>query len=140
MADKITKEQRSKTMRAIRSTGTTMEKKVTSELWKRGFRFRKNVKTLMGSPDIAIQKYKVVIFLDSCFFHVCPIHGRIPRSNVEYWEKKLKRNVERDNMVNEFFLQKGWNVMRIWEHEVKKEFETTIEKIAAFIEKAKLPR
>jgi len=117
-----------------------MEKKVTSELWKRGFRFRKNVKTLMGSPDIAIQKYKVVIFLDSCFFHVCPIHGRIPRSNVEYWEKKLKRNVERDNMVNEFFLQKGWNVMRIWEHEVKKEFETTIEKIAAFIEKAKLPR
>jgi DNA mismatch endonuclease, patch repair protein len=137
MTDMFSKEQRSKNMKAIRSKGTTLEQKVTVELWKRGFRFRKNVKKLLGKPDIAIQKDKVVIFLDSCFWHSCPIHGNMPSSNVEYWEKKLKRNIERDIEVTEHYKNMGWNILRIWEHEVKNDLDGTIDKIADFIIKAK---
>ena len=83
MTDKITLEQRRKNMQAIKSK-SKLEDLVARELWKRGIRYRRNVKTLFGKPDIAIQKYRVVIFIDSCFWHSCPVHGNIPKSNVEY--------------------------------------------------------
>ncbi|WP_068777741.1 very short patch repair endonuclease [Paenibacillus sp. FJAT-26967] len=137
MADMFTQEQRSKNMKAIRSSGSTLESKVTKELWNKGFRFRRNVRKLMGNPDIAIQKYKLVIFIDSCFWHSCPIHGKKPSSNVEYWEKKLQRNVGRDNDVNNYYSKSGWLVLRVWEHEVMNDFESTMEKITNFIKQAK---
>ncbi|USG67346.1 very short patch repair endonuclease [Brevibacillus ruminantium] len=137
MTDMFTKEQRSKNMKAIRSTGSALENKVTKELWRRGFRFRKNVRKLMGNPDIAIQKHKIVIFLDSCFWHSCPIHGNMPTTNVGYWEKKLKRNMDRDIEVKEYYSNKGWKILRIWEHEVKNDFEGTLEKISNFILQSK---
>jgi len=125
-------------MRAIRSTGTSLESRVTKELWNKGFRFRKNVRKLMGNPDIAIQKYKIVIFIDSCFWHSCPIHGTKPSSNVEYWQKKLQRNVVRDNEVNQYYSCLGWMVLRVWEHEIRNDFEGTIEKISNFIKQLKI--
>ncbi|MDU0329907.1 very short patch repair endonuclease [Paenibacillus sp. 3LSP] len=137
MVDMFTKDQRSKNMRAIRSTGSSLESKVTKELWKKGVRFRKNVRKLVGIPDIAIQKYKIVIFIDSCFWHSCPIHGNKPSSNKEYWEKKLQRNVDRDNEVNQYYSKLGWKVLRIWEHEVKHDFEGTIEKIVNWVNVSK---
>lgn len=137
MVDMFTKEQRSKNMMAIRSTGSSLESKVTKELWNKGFRFRKNVRKLMGNPDIAIQKYKIVIFIDSCFWHSCPIHGNKPSSNVEYWEKKLQRNVDRDNEVNQYYSKLGWMVLRVWEHALKNDFESTMEKITNFIKQSK---
>jgi len=137
LADMFTREQRSKNMRAIRSKGTALESKVTKELWRRGYRFRKHVKKLKGNPDIAIQKYKIVIFLDSCFWHACPIHGNRPASNVDYWDKKLARNIERDREVTEYYLNIGWNLLRIWEHEIKDDFEGTIERIIKFIKQSK---
>ena len=91
MTDRITKEQRSLVMSAIRAK-SKLENIVSRALWKQGVRFRKNVKYLFGTTDIAIKKYKVVIFVDSCFWHYCPKHGNIPKSNVEFWEKKLTRN------------------------------------------------
>lgn len=135
--DMCTKEQRSKNMRAIRSTGSSLESMVTKELWNKGFRFRKNVRKLMGNPDIAIQKYKIVIFIDSCFWHSCQTHGNKPSSNVEYWEKKLRRNVDRDNEVNHYYSKLGWMVLRVWEHEVKNDFKGTMEKITNFIKNSK---
>lgn len=63
-------------------------------------RFRKNVKSLFGTPDIASKKYKIVIFVDSCFWHLCPEHGNIPKTNIEFWENKLIRNRQRDCEVN----------------------------------------
>lgn len=75
MVDNVSKEARSQNMRAIRSRGTQLEVLVLKELWKKGIRFRKNVKKLFGSPDIAIQKYKIVIFIDSCFWHGCVTAG-----------------------------------------------------------------
>ena len=139
MADNLTKEQRHKNMTNIRSTNTRIEKDVTKALWNLGYRFRKNVKTLPGKPDIAIQKYKIVIFLDSCFCHKCPEHFKKPKSNLEYWEPKIKRNIERDAEINQYYKDNNWHILRIWEHEIKKtNFQNTIEKIKNFIETYKL--
>lgn len=139
MTDNLTKEQRHKNMTNIRSTNTKIEKDVTKALWNLGYRFRKNVKTLPGKPDIAIQKYKIVIFLDSCFWHKCPEHFKKPKSNLEYWEPKIKRNIERDSQINQYYKDNNWHILRIWEHEIKKtNFQNTIEKIKNFIETYKL--
>ncbi|MFF2447926.1 very short patch repair endonuclease [Neobacillus sp. NPDC058068] len=131
MADNLTKEQRAKNMKAIKSQ-SALENRVTKALWKMGLRFRKNV-NLFGKPDIALKKYKIVIFIDSCFWHCCPIHGNMPKSNMDYWEKKLKRNISRDIEVNKFYQENGWNLLRIWEHEFKEDFNGTVNKIAGFI-------
>ena len=139
MTDNLTKEQRHKNMTNIRSTNTKIEKDVTKALWNLGYRFRKNVKTLPGKPDIAIQKYKIVIFLDSCFWHKCPEHFKKPKSNLEYWEPKIKRNIERDSQINQYYKDNNWHILRIWEHEIKKtNFQNTIKKIKNFIETYKL--
>jgi DNA mismatch endonuclease, patch repair protein len=129
-------QQRSKIMSSIKAV-SKLETLVTQELWKKGYRFRRNVRGMVGTPDIAIKKYKVVIFIDSCFWHFCPIHGRMPKSNIEFWKKKLERNQERDKEHTQFYLQKGWHILRIWEHEIRQDFDETIQKIAAFIEDAK---
>lgn len=71
--DNITKDKRSDVMRAVKSKNTKIEQKVCKEIWKKGIRFRKNVKDLKGKPDISIKKYKIVIFIDSCFWHGCPL-------------------------------------------------------------------
>lgn len=137
MTDNLTKEQRRKNMSAIKSTHTKMEDKVCYALWNRGLRFRKNVKTLPGKPDIAIKKHKLVIFLDSCFWHKCPKHFKQPKSNLEYWIPKIDRNVNRDKEINKFYSEHNWHLMRIWEHEIKKDFDSTINKIEQFIKNAK---
>lgn len=124
-------------MQAIKSR-SKLEDKVTIALWRRGIRFRKNVKTLFGNPDIAIKKYKVVIFIDSCFWHVCDLHGNTPKSNQDYWSKKLDRNKERDLEVNRYYSENGWFILRVWEHEFKHDFDSAIEKIAMFIQDAKI--
>lgn len=129
-------QQRSKIMSSIKAV-SKLESLVTQELWRKGFRFRRNVRGMVGTPDIAIKKYKVVIFIDSCFWHFCPIHGRMPKSNIEFWKKKLERNQERDKEHTQFYLQKEWHILRIWEHEIRQNFDETIQKIAAFIEDAK---
>lgn len=136
MTDKISKENRSKTMKAIKSQ-SRLENAVSKELWKRGYRFRKNVKKLFGTPDIAIKKYKIVIFIDSCFWHFCPIHGHMPKSNLEYWENKLQKNIERDQKVSEYYTNIGWHIKRVWEHEINQDFEETIDNIINFIENAR---
>ncbi|WP_412728501.1 hypothetical protein [Geobacillus stearothermophilus] len=73
-------------MKAIKSR-SQLEDTVSKALWREGYRFRKNDKTLLGKPDISIKKYKVAIFIDSCFWHGCPLHGNMPESNREYWKK-----------------------------------------------------
>ncbi|EFU43868.1 DNA mismatch endonuclease Vsr [Paenibacillus vortex V453] len=136
MVDKFSGEVRSKIMKSIKSI-SKMEDKVSKELWKRGFRFRRNIKDLPGKPDIAINKYKSVVFLDSCYWHLCEIHGHIPQSNIEYWSKKLLRNKERDRMNTELYIDSGWHILRIWEHQIKDDFNDTVDTIAAFLQHAK---
>ena len=136
MADRITKEQRSKVMKSIKSQ-SQLENIVSSELWKRGFRFRKNDRTLFGNPDISIKKYKVVIFIDSCFWHFCELHGHRPKTNQEYWDRKLNRNIQREAKVKEYYTQRGWNLIRVWEHSIKEDLDGVIDELSLFIKNAK---
>jgi DNA mismatch endonuclease, patch repair protein len=137
LADNLTREQRRKNMRAIKSS-SKLEEKITKALWSKGFRFRKNVKSLPGKPDIAIKKYKIAIFIDSCFWHMCNAHGNMPKSNLAYWTKKLKRNKDRDIEINDYYQNNNWYLFRIWEHEFKDNFDVAVNKIATFIIDVKL--
>lgn len=121
MADNHTKEQRSYNMSKIRSTNSAPEEKVRKYLFAKGFRYRKNVKSLPGCPDIVLPKYKTVIFVNGCFWHMhdCP-RFVWPSSNKEYWEPKIRRNVERDKINIELLQKEGWRVLVVWECELKK--------------------
>ena len=104
---------------------------------KRGLIFRKNVPDFQGTPDITIKKYKIVIFIDSCFWHVSPLNDEIPETNTYYWSKKIERNMNRDNKVNEYYTKKGWGILRIQEHDLKSNFEEVITKRINFANKSK---
>lgn len=135
MADNHTKDVRSKNMSHIRSTNTKPEENVRKYLFSKGFRYRKNVKGLPGCPDIVLAKYKTVIFVNGCFWHKhdCP-RFVWPFSNEEYWIPKIKRNVERDKANQAELKAAGWNVIIIWECELKKKiFNETMSLVVAEI-------
>lgn len=117
-------------MSSIRGKNTKLEQSVSKAIWRKGIRFRKNVTCLFGKPDIAIKKYKIVIFIDSCFWHGCSLHYKQPRKNPEYWEKKITRNTQRDKEVTEYYLEKEWILIRVWEHELKLDFDNIIDQLA----------
>ena len=125
-------------MKAVKQNHTKLEDSVIKELWKRGFRFRRNVRKLRGTPDIAIEKYRIAIFIDSCFWHGCEIHGSIPENNREYWKQKINRNKKRDVEITNFYKNHGWNVLRTWEHQLKINFSNSIDEIIEFINSSKL--
>lgn len=121
MADNHSKEVRSKNMSHIRSTNSKPEEIVRKYLFSKGFRYRKNVRTLPGCPDIVLPKYHTVIFVNGCFWHKHDC-GRFvwPSSNTEYWIAKINRNVERDKQNHKKLIDMGWKVLIIWECELKK--------------------
>ncbi len=120
MADNLSKEVRSMNMSHIRSTNSRPEEIVRKYLFSRGLRYRKNVKTLPGKPDIVLPKYKTVVFVNGCFWHHHDC-GRFvwPSSNEEYWHKKIDGNVERDRKNYVALTEAGWQVITIWECELK---------------------
>ena len=141
MADNHSKEVRSMNMSRIRSTNSKPEEIVRKYLFSKGFRYRKNVKKLPGCPDIVLPKYKTVIFVNGCFWHKhdCP-RFVWPSSNQEYWKPKILRNVERDKNNCREFSSMGWNVITIWECELKKKvFEGTMERVILQITSGKQP-
>lgn len=128
--DNHTKEVRSYNMSRIRSVNSKPEEIVRKYLFSKGLRFRKNVKELPGKPDIVLPKYKTVVFINGCFWH--GHHGCkyfvMPKSNTDYWSKKIAYNVERDRFVSTKLEELGWNVITIWECELKKaKRENTLE-------------
>ncbi|GAA1200192.1 very short patch repair endonuclease [Pseudonocardia alaniniphila] len=113
---------RSRNMQANRRTDTKPETRLRSALHRRGLRFRKDLLLRLGGgvrvrPDIVFTARKVAVFVDGCFWHVCPEHGRYPSTNDWYWSPKLRRNIERDRTVDGALRDAGWRVVRIWEHE-----------------------
>lgn len=116
-------------MRAVKGKETSLEQALRTNLWKLGVRYRKNNSKLFGKPDISIKKRKIAIFIDSCFWHGCKKHLRFPKSNTEYWSKKIGKNRERDISVNEYYRNKNWKVIRIWEHEIKSNISNSLNKI-----------
>jgi DNA mismatch endonuclease (patch repair protein) len=119
MADILTKKKRSETMRAIKSKDSLMERELRKELSRQGLRYRKNVSQLKGKPDLVFTKDKVAVFLDSCFWHGCKKHCRVPSSNKIYWKKKIARNRQRDAEITRSLRKDGWRVIRFWEHQLK---------------------
>ena len=114
-------------MRKVKSRDTGLEQKVRSALWRKGYRFRKNETSLPGTPDIAFPGAKIAVFIDSCFWHGCPNHLRKPKSNTEYWEKKMARNRKRDAKVNREYERIEWKAIRIWEHSIRESFDETLQ-------------
>ena len=117
--DNHSKEVRSYNMSQIRSTGTKPEEIVRKYLFSRGLRYRKNVKTLPGKPDIVFPKYRTVVFVNGCFWHGnqnCR-YFVMPKSNTEYWENKINNNIARDKITYESLSKLGWNVLIVWECE-----------------------
>ena len=109
---------RSEIMARIRSKDTGIEVSFRKTLWSLGLRFRKHY----GRPsiDVAFPRRKVAIMLDGCFWHGCPIHGSIPKTNTDYWMVKLARNKERDRLANSILRERGWRIVRIWECQIGK--------------------
>lgn len=140
MPDRLTAEQRKKCMSNIHSKDTGIEVKLRNALWHRGYRYRKNYNKIPGKPDIALTKYKIAVFCDSEFFHGKDwdesLHAQILRgSNPEFWEKKILRNMERDQEVNQQLGSLGWVVLRFWGKDIKKDPEKCIEVIEETIKK-----
>ena len=156
--DHILPQQRSKNMAAIRSKDTNPEMIVRRELWKRGFRYRLNHKRLPGHPDLVLRKYRTCIFVNGCFWHghgvalpqiadvrskmegegtncLLPLESskccKIPKTNREFWEAKIRRNKERDKEEQKKLATMGWHCITVWECELKpSKREETLESIA----------
>lgn len=132
MPDKFSKEKRSWIMTQVHSKDTSIEVKVRKWLFSQGFRYRKNVRTLPGVPDIVLPKYKTVIFVHGCYWHRHPGCKRAttPATNVDFWETKFARNVANDKRHIDELVSLGWMPIVIWECELKKKtFEDTMERV-----------
>jgi DNA mismatch endonuclease, patch repair protein len=121
MTDVFSKVKRSQIMATISSKETKQEVAVRSYLFSEGFRFRKNVATLPGTPDIVLPKLKTIIFIHGCFWHGhrnCR-NASLPTSNIEFWENKIQKNIARDKRVKLSLKKLGWKIIIIWECKLK---------------------
>lgn len=120
--DKHTPEQRHKNMQAVKSKDSEIERLLRNELWKRGLRYRKNVKNIIGKPDIVFIGKKVAIFCDSEFWHGYNWEERKEdiKTRREFWIPKIERNIQRDIEVNSALTEAGWTVLRFWGNDIKK--------------------
>jgi len=121
LADNLSKEVRHLNMSHIRSKNTKPEILVRKWLWQHGFRYRLNVKDIPGRPDIVMRKHRTVIFINGCFWHGHAGCSKfvIPKSNVEFWENKIRTNKARDEKNHRLLREAGWNVIVIWECRLK---------------------
>lgn len=137
MVDFMNPRQRSRAMSKVQGTNTKIEQTVRSLLHRRGFRFRKNVKTLPGRPDIVLPKYHAVIFVHGCFWHAhegCK-KSTIPGTRREFWEQKIQGNKDRDRRDIQELQEQGWRVAVVWECALKKKesIERTITELGMWI-------
>ena len=129
MTDVLTPEQRKRNMSRIRGKNTSPELKLRTMRWESGIRGYRVHYKLLGKPDIVFTRKKVVVFVDGCFWHKCPVCFRPPETNAEFWNEKLQKNVERDLRVTQELETLGWVVLRFWEHEIKKTPEDVVKRI-----------
>jgi DNA mismatch endonuclease, patch repair protein len=136
MADNIDQETRSRIMSAVRSFGTKPEKRVRSALHRQGFRFRLQIKQLPGTPDLALRKYKAVIFINGCFWHQhqnCKA-AHLPLTRRDFWQKKFARNEARDRKVLYHLKLMGWRVAVLWECSLTKKCQDeTLRRLALWL-------
>jgi len=117
--DTFDRRTRSRIMATVKSKGSRIEKQATRILRKAGIKgLTIHAKGLVGNPDLVIARRRMAIFVDSCFWHGCPKHLRVPSSNKRYWRAKLDMNIARDISKRSKLRRQGWSVMRIWEHDL----------------------
>ena len=133
--DKLNKKQRSWNMSRIKSKNTKPEITVRRYIYDKGVRYRSSQKKLVGNPDIVIKKYKLALFVHGCFWHAhqnCK-EFRYPKSNVDFWKKKIDKNIQRDKEVLKTLDKLSYDVYVIWECEInKKDFGVLEEFIKAY--------
>ncbi len=120
MTDNVSKEKRSEIMRSVKSHGNfstelsliSIFKMFNIKGWRRKYK-------LVGNPDFTFPKDKIVIFADGCFWHGHDCRKKLPKSNSEYWQKKIEQNIKRDEQITKFLQERGWRVIRLWECEIK---------------------
>ena len=131
MSDKLTPEKRSWNMSRIKGKDTKIEVEVRKYLISKGYRFRKNDKRYPGKPDIVLPKYHVAIFVHGCFWHRhegCK-DATTPKTRTEFWLEKFDKNVKNDQIKQEKLRELGWKVIVIWECELKRSFQETMDKV-----------
>lgn len=131
MSDKLTPEKRSWNMSWIKGKDTKIEVEVRKYLFSKGYRFRKNDKRYPGKPDIVLPKYHVAIFVHGCFWHRhegCK-DAITPKTRTEFWLEKFDKNVKNDQIKQEKLKELGWKVIVIWECELKRSFQETMDKV-----------
>jgi DNA mismatch endonuclease (patch repair protein) len=136
MTDTLTPEQRHRCMSHIKGSGTKPELKVRRWLWSHGYRYRLNVKSVPGKPDIVMRPYRTAIFVNGCFWHGHDCgKSRMPKSNTDFWEAKIARNRKRDKENYRVLQENGWHVIVIWECQLKPAvIEHTMREVALLLE------
>ena len=119
--DTFSKVDRSKIMACVKAKGNKSTELKAIQIFKELhiIGWRRNY-SIEGKPDFVFLKHKLAVFIDGCFWHGCKNHCRFPSSNIDYWKNKIARNVKRAQVVNKLLRKRGWHVIRIWEHELKK--------------------
>ncbi|HUQ21186.1 MAG TPA: very short patch repair endonuclease [Gemmatimonadaceae bacterium] len=121
MTDNMSRRDRSFTMSRIRSVGNaTTELRFICLLRAAGISGWRRHAALQGRPDFVFRRERVAVFVDGCFWHFCPTCTKPPKSNLEYWSKKLRHNTQRDRLVTAILRREGWRVLRIWEHAIRR--------------------
>lgn len=130
--DNRTPDQRKKNMQAVKNKDSQIELILRKALWQRGIRYRKNVKTIYGCPDIAFIKKRVAVFCDSEFWHGFDWSNKKKqlKSHQDFWIPKIERNIQRDKEVTEVLTKEGWFVLRFWGKEIKNDPESCADRIA----------
>ena len=131
-----TSEKVSRLMSKIRMTNTKPEVSLRKALWHAGLRYRHNYQKAPGRPDIAFVRWRIAIFIDGDFWHGYNWAQKSDtiKSNRAYWIPKIERNIQRDREVEALLDEAGWHYLRIWEHELKKEFGAAFYRALRFIE------
>ncbi len=135
--DCMTSEQRSKNMKAIKSQDTTIEVRLRKALWHQGIRYRKNFKVCSCKVDIVLTKYKIAIFCDGDFWHGKTTEKYTVKTHSNYWNEKIKRNIERDLENTIELRDNGWTVLRFWESDIKKNLDMCVETVLFHVQQQK---
>ncbi len=137
--DVLTKDQRRRNMQAIRNSKTRIEDRLAKALFSKGYRYRRNDKSVYGKPDIVFKRLKIAVFCDSEYFHGKNWDKEKHRikTNTEFWHKKIEQNMLRDQIVNEELLKNNWKVLRYWGRAIEKNLDICISEIEKAVEDRK---
>lgn len=122
-------------MQAVRSKGSKIENALGKALWARGFRYRRNNRTVFGKPDFTFKSKRIAIFVDSEFWHGkdWEVRKHDFKSNLDFWHTKIERNIQRDQEVNSKLASDGWIVVRFWGKDIKSNLSSCVEKIVELL-------